>query len=58
MCLFGQLEKMMERIRRSDYADNTTVIIEGLAGMDDLIGTKNDNYSDEYISDITEAITE
>ena len=48
MCLFGQLEKMMERIKQSAYAQNTTVIIEGLAGVDDLLGTKNDDYSERF----------
>lgn len=48
MCLFGQLENMMERIRQSANAQNTTVIIEGLSGMDDLVGSKNENYSDRF----------
>lgn len=32
MCLFGQLEKMMQAIRKLPGGDKTTVVIEGLSG--------------------------
>ena len=48
MCLFGQLENMMEHIRKSPYADKTTVIIEGLSGVDDMIGSRNEDLSERF----------
>ncbi len=48
MCLFGQLEKVMQAIRKLPDAADTTVVIEGLAGMDDLIGTPNQDLSERF----------
>lgn len=48
MCLFGQLEKMMQDIRKMPGGKDTTVVIEGLSGVDDLIGTGNQNLSDRF----------
>ncbi len=48
MCLFGQLEKMMQAIDKMPDGEKTTVIIEGLSGMDDLVGTDNQNLSDRF----------
>ena len=46
MCLFGQLEKMMQAIRKLPGGDKTTVVIEGLSGEADLVGTANQDLSD------------
>ena len=48
MCLFGQLEKMMQAIRKLPGGDKTTVVIEGLSGVDDLVGTDNQDLSDRF----------
>ena len=50
MCLFGQLEKMMERLGQLPNSQNISVIIEGLAGMDDMIGSNNDDYAERFIN--------
>ena len=48
MCLFGQLEKLMQAIRKMPQGDKVSVIIEGLSGMDDLVGSDNENLSERF----------
>ncbi len=48
MCLFGQLEKMMQEIQKMPDGARTTVVIEGLSGVDDLIGSDNQNLADRF----------
>lgn len=48
MCLFGQLEKTLQAIRRLPDGDKVTFIIEGLSGMDDLVGSDNESLSDRF----------
>ncbi len=48
MCLFGQLEKMMQEIQKMPDGEKTTVVIEGLSGVDDMIGSNNQNLADRF----------
>ena len=48
MCLFGQLEKMMQFISQIPNNDKITIIIEGLGGMDDLLGSGNTSLSERF----------
>lgn len=41
MCLYGKLSQFMENLQKSGELENTTIIIQGLSGMDDLLGDKD-----------------
>ncbi len=41
MCLYGKLSQFMHQLQESGIYDNATIIIQGVSGMDDMIGTKD-----------------
>ena len=41
MCAYGKLGQFMQNLQKAGELDNTTVIIQGLSGMDDLLGEKD-----------------
>ena len=41
MCLFGKLSQFMQNLQKSGELANATIVIQGLNGMDDLLGDKD-----------------
>lgn len=41
MCLYGKLSQFMENLQKSGDLENSTIVIQGVSGMDDLLGDKD-----------------
>ena len=41
MCLYGKLSQFMHKLQESGILNHSTVIIQGISSMDDMIGTKD-----------------
>ncbi|MBR1649388.1 MAG: YIP1 family protein [Alphaproteobacteria bacterium] len=50
MCLYGKLSQFMQSLQKADELNDTTIIIQGLNGMDDLLGDKNAGLADNFLN--------
>lgn len=50
MCLYGKLSQFMQNLQKSDILDNATIIIQGLNGMDDLLGDKDSTLVKNFLN--------
>ena len=50
MCLYGKLEQLMQRLKKAGLFDQTTVIIAGLSGLDDLYGKKDKTAAEDFMN--------
>lgn len=48
VCLFGKLEQIIETMRKDKLLDNTTIIIQGLNGADDLDASAAESQAESF----------
>jgi|GEM_PF-722624 len=50
MCLYGKLSQLMQTLQTSELLADSTVIIQGLSGMDDMLGTPDVSQPDAFLN--------
>jgi len=50
MCLYGKLEQFMQSLKKSGQLEKTTIIIQGLSGMDDNSRKDKQNLAEDFMN--------
>ena len=50
MCLYGKLGQFMHKLQNSGVLENAVVIIQGLNGMDDMLGDADDSLVSNFLN--------